>query len=238
MLPHQEAQYFVECALRNSLDLNKRTAEIKDLSNRVKQARRTWLPRMSTQVELSVTGEDFPLTDPGFAVGLSLDFSAPLVPVSTGIKAGSPGKEERSLGLSSSVGIGENLTGWQTPRIARIGLQKAETEMETAQRALEFSILQQLKGRSFLLDTLRLGEKRLELQAQRLVIEALMLEIGEITRLEYLESGIALARQRIDQLSRIVSLFQMEAVLLAQCGLEMLEHSHRYILRSVSEEML
>jgi hypothetical protein len=35
-----------------------------------------------------------------------------------------------------------------------------------------------------------------------------------------------------------VSLFQMEAVLLAQCGLEMLEHSHRYILRSVSEEML
>ena len=64
-----------------------------------------------------------------------------------------------------------------------------------------------------------------------------MLEIGEITRLEYLQSGIALARQRIDQLSLIVSLFQMEAVLLAESGSEMLERSHRYILVPGPEKM-
>jgi outer membrane protein TolC len=237
MLPDRETHYYVECALEYSLDLRKQQAEIKDLSNRVKQARCSWLPRMSTLFELSVSGESFPLTNPGFSVGINLDFSAPLAPLHTGITAGSGGAEERSLGLSSSVEVGENLMGWQTPRIARIGLRKAETKMETARKALEFSILQQLKGRSFLLDAIRLGEKRLELEEQRLSIEALMLDIGEITRLEYLESGIDFTRQRIDHLSRIVSLFQMEAILLAKCGLDTLERSHRHVLGTVSEEL-
>ena len=110
--------------------------------------------------------------------------------------------------------------------------------METARGALEFSVLQQLEGCSFLLDALRLGEHRLEAHVQRLSILAVMLDIGEITRLEYLESGIDLARQRIDQLSRIVSLFQLEALLLAECGLDSLEHSHRHVLCTVSEGLL
>ena len=126
--------------------------------------------------------------------------------------------------------IGENLMSWQTPRLARIELRKAETTMATDCRALEFSTLQQLEGRTFLLDALRVGEKRLELQTQRFSIEALMLEIGEITRLEHVESGVELALQRIEQLSRIVSLFQIEALLLARCGLDSLELCHRNIL--------
>jgi outer membrane protein TolC len=237
LLPNQDARFYVGRALQNSLDLSKGKAEITARSDALRQARRSWLPRMSTLVELSVTGEEFPLPDPGFSVGLNLDFSTPLVPLHTGITAGSRGMEERSLGLSSSAQIGENLSGWQSPRVARIGLQKAQTKMRSAQRTLEFSVLQQLKGRSFLLDTLRLEAERLALQAERRSIEALMLEIGEITRLEYLQSGIAFARQRIDQLSRIVSLFQMETVLLAECGLDMLERSHRYILVPGSEKM-
>jgi outer membrane protein TolC len=238
MLPREDAQYYVDHALEHNLDLRKLSAEITAQSDAVKAARRSWLPRMSTQMELSVAGEDFPLTEPGFSVGVNLDFSTPLVPFRTGITAGTRRAEERSLGLSSSAELGENLLEWQSLRIARIGLQKTQTEMRTARRAVEHSIQQQIRRRSFFLETLRLEEKKLELQAQRRSIEALMLEIGEITRLEYLESGIELTRQRIDQLSRIVSLFQMEVLLLAQCGLELLERSHQYILRTDAETML
>jgi hypothetical protein len=189
-------------------------------------------------VELSVRGEHFPLTDPGFSVGINLDFSTPPASMHTAMTAGSTAAGERSLGITSSVDIGENLMGWATPRLARIGLRKAETKMKTACRMLEFSILQQLEGRAFILDAIQVGEKRLELKKQRLSIEALMLEIGDITRLEYLESGIDLARQRIDHLSRIVNLFQMEAFLLAQCGLDGLEQSHLYVLCAATEELL
>ena len=235
MLPDREVQYYVECALKNSVDLEKQQAEITNLGNRVQQARYSWLPMMSTQVRLNVSGESFPLTEPGFSIGVNLDFSAPLAPWRTGVSAGSDGEDKRSLGLSSSVDVGENLMGWQAPRLAGIELCKAKTKMLSQCRVLEFSVLQQLEGRTFILDALRVGEKRLELQTQRFSIEALMLEIGEITRLEYLESGIELARQRIDQLSRIVSLFQVEAQLLARCGLDSIEQSHRYILCTVSE---
>jgi hypothetical protein len=110
--------------------------------------------------------------------------------------------------------------------------------MQRAERALEFSILQRLERRAFLLDTLLLGEKRLRLQDRRRDLQTLMLEIGEITRLEYLQDGITVARQRIDHLSRIMRLFQMETLLLAQCGLDLLYGSHRYILLSDSEGLL
>jgi outer membrane protein TolC len=238
MLNHEDAQYYVDCAVRNNLDLTRRTAEIAALADAVKRARSRWLPRMSSQVELSVSGEDFPLTDPGFSVGVNLDFATPLIPIRAGVTAGRREAEQRSLGLSSSADVGEDLLGWQSLRSARIGFQRAETGMRTARRTLEFSILQQLKKRTFLLDTLLLEEKKLDLQEQRRSIEALMLELGEITRLEHLESGIELARQRIDQLSRIVSLFQLEALLLAESGSEMLERSHRYILCAAEKELL
>ena len=83
-------------------------------------------------------------------------------------------------------------------------------------------------------ENLRLEVEKQGLQIQRHSIQALMLEIGEITRLEYLQSGIELTRLRIEQLYRIVSLFQLETSLLALCGLDLLDSSHNYIL--VAEE--
>ena len=49
---------------------------------------------------------------------------------------------------------------------------------------------QQLETRFHLLENLRLEVEKLQLQIQRHEIQALVLEIGEITRLEYLHSGI------------------------------------------------
>jgi hypothetical protein len=167
---------------------------------------------------------------------VNLDFAAPPVPLSTGISAGSRASGERSLGLQAYAELGENLSHWQSAKIAGIGLQKAQTEMERARRRLEDSVRRQLKQRHFVLDTLLLEQKRIDLQSRRTSIEALMLEVGEITRLEYLQSAIALSRQKIDQLTRIVGLFQVEAVLLAQCGMDMIEQSHQAVLQTASEE--
>jgi len=159
-----------------------------------------------------------------------LDFSTPFIPFRTGISAGSDAIGERSLGMTSSADVGENLEGVQSVRIAGIDLQKAQAEMQSFKLRLEFSVRQQLETRFHLLENLRLEIEKLQLQIQRQAIQALMLEIGEITRLEYLHSGIELTRLRIEQLSRIVSLFQLETSLLALCGLDLLESSHNYIL--------
>ena len=230
LLKAEDVQYYIDAARKNSFELQRRDSELAALQAALRQAQNSWLPRVSTQAEISVSGEGFPLVSPGFSLGLSLDFSTPFIPFRTGISAGSDAIGERSLGMTSSADVGENLEGVQSVRIAGIDLQKAQAEMQSSKLRLEFSVRQQLETRFHLLENLRLEIEKLQLQIQRHAIQALMLEIGEITRLEYLHSGIELTRLRIEQLSRIVSLFQLETSLLALCGLDLLESSHNYIL--------
>jgi len=230
VLKVEDVQYYIDAAGRHSSEIQRREAELAALQAALRQARSSWLPRVSTQAEISVSGEGFPLTSPGFSLGLNLDFSTPFIPFRTGITAGSDAIGERSLGMTSSADVGENLEGVQSVRIAGIDLQKAQAEMQSYKRRLEFSVRQQLETRLHLLENLRLEVEKQQLQIQRHSIQALMLEIGEITRLEYLQSGIELARLRMEQLSRIVSLFQLETSLLALCGLDLLDSSHNYIL--------
>lgn len=230
LLKVKDVQYYIDAARRNSYELQRRDSELAALQAALRQAQNSWLPRVSTQAEISVSGEGFPLVSPGFSLGLSLDFSTPFIPFRTSFSAGSDAIGERSLGMTSSADVGDNLEGVQSVRIARIDLQKAQAEMRSFERGLEFSVRQQLETRFHLLENLRLEVEKLQLQIQRHEIQALVLEIGEITRLEYLHSGIELTRLRIEQLSRIVSLFQLETSLLALCGLDLLESSHNYIL--------
>jgi outer membrane protein TolC len=230
MLEVEEEQFYVERAGRSSPDLAQREVEINALYANVQQARRLWLPKVSTQVELSVAGEQFPLTTPGFSVGLNLDFDTPVLPLRAGITAGSAEEGERSLGTTSYASPGTNLEGLRSVRVARLELAKGESGMRSYRRKLEYSVRQQYRSRCRALDILRLEERRLELQARRYAIEALMLEMGETTRLEHLQSGVELARRRIEQLSRIVSLFHLEADLLDMCGPEMMKDIHNHIL--------
>jgi outer membrane protein TolC len=236
MLPELDARYYVESALNNSVELSEQNAELMLLGRGVRQARYSWLPRISTQMEWSVTGERFPLTEPGFSLGVNLDFSTPLLPLSTGLTTGRRGENARSLGLGASADLAGNLQELQSRATARTRLQELQTEVDRMRRSLEHSILRELDRRSFMLNTLLLEEKRLKLSSRRIAIQELMLEIGEITRLEYLQSRIEFTRQQMEQLSRAVKLFQLEAEMLARCGMEILERSHRFILIADSEE--
>jgi outer membrane protein TolC len=230
MLEVEEEQFYVEQAGRSSLELKQKEVEIAALFANMQQARRSWLPRVSTQLEISVAGAQFPLTTPGFSVGLNFDFDTPVLPFRTGITAGGTGGGERSLGTTSYASPGTNIEALQSPRTARLELAKAESSRASYRRNLEYTVRQQYRSRCRALDILRLEESRLELQARRYTIEAIMLEMGETTRLQYLQSGVELARRRIEQLSRIVSLFHLEADLLDMCGPEMSRDIHNHIL--------
>jgi outer membrane protein TolC len=236
MLTVMQAEQYVDCARANSLEIERRSAEIRALRAALREARNDWLPKVSSRVELSLAGEEFPLSAPGVSMGLNLDFNTPLLPFRSGITGGYGYPEERSLGTSTSAQLAENLEGLRSVRLARIELRKAEAEKDRYERTLEYSVRQEFKTRSYLLDDIRLERRRLDLMTRRQEIQALMLEIGEITRLEYLQSGIELARLRIEQLSRIVSLFLVETTLLSYCGLEGLEGTHSHILTAEQNE--
>lgn len=230
MLEVQDPRFYLSYARQNSPDFKQGAAEVAFRRGELQQARRSFLPRVTANLELSVSGEAFPLSEPGYSLGVNLDFSTPIAPLQAGFTTGGRAGEDRSLGMSSTAALAENLAARQTFRSARIGVHKAETEMEELRQNLDHAILHLLERRLNVLDSLRLEERRLVLQERRRTIEALMLEVGEITRLRYLQNGIELARQQVEQISRVVALFQLEAALLARCGLELLDNCHHHIV--------
>ncbi len=232
MLPTENADYYLESACKNSAELNNKTLAIACLRRALKAAQLSWLPAISAEAELSLAGEEFPLSEPGFSLGLNFDFNAPLFPVHTGISAGSGKAGQRSAGLSSSIDLVENLESFEAVRIARLQLLKAKTESEEYRNDLFFSIRQQLQLRKHLIETLKLMKEKLDLEQRRHSIQAWKLEIGDITRLEFVQHDIELARLRIGIFTEIVSLFQLESSLLHRCGLKILRTSHKYIIAS------
>jgi outer membrane protein TolC len=227
LLGRQDPEYYLAAARAHSLQLQQQRAELFDLQATLRRARFSWVPEVSAQLQLSAYGESFPLTEPGFSVGVSLDWAVPILPGKLSASLGKQNPLERSASSSTSLAVAEDLEGIYSTTVARLNVRRAAAALETADRDLEFAIRQQLRGRAALRDALRLLREKLALAQRRRRVEALMVEIGEITRLEFVESEIELAKLRVEVLAQVVSLFNAEVALLRQCGLPDLEGSHQ-----------
>jgi len=232
LLVEREPAWFVEACLARNLELRRQEVELYGLRNQLEQSRLSWVPGISARAELSMAGEDFPLTEPGFSLGLELDFAPPLLPVSTGTTAGSSGPRERSAGVTGSLELGGDVEGVLAVRLATLRLDQACSRRDSIRRNLEFTVREQLQSRSHQLEALQLLREKRAIQERTQGIRSLMVDLGEITRLQLVEEEAELAALRIDILSAVVALFNQEVSLLEQCGLPGLETSYRAIIRT------
>jgi outer membrane protein TolC len=215
-----DAEAYLLAARRWSVELQRQQARLLELQEALRQAEWSWLPQVSARLELSMAGDELPLTEPGISIALGFTFRAPVLPGQLALSIGSAGPQERSTGFSSAVGLAENLGQLHSVSVARLNLLKAGSELEELQGSLEFAIREQLHSRTHQLALLGLLRGKEALAEKRRHIQALMLEIGEITRLELVEGELELARLRVQILSAVVSLFHLDAALLERCGLE------------------
>ena len=67
---------------------------------------------------------------------------------------------------------------------------------------------------------LLLMRRKLEIQKNKTKIEKLQLKLGEIKRIDYIQSSIEFAKEKINLIDSIASLYQKEISLLRLCGIK------------------
>jgi len=219
LLDSSEPRFYLAAAQQASLELHRRRTELSALSDAARRARFGWMPSLTAQAQLAASGAQFPLSEPGISVGLSLDFQTPLLPGAFGATAGRYGSSHHSASTAASVAVGDNLRALQAARLARLELQTAAALFQDFQAGLESGIRRQLQQREQQLHALGLQRERVRLRGKRQELMALMLELGEVTRAHFVEEEIELAGLRVRLVDAVAALFELEAALLQRCGL-------------------
>ncbi len=213
-----EEAAFLRLARKNSSDLEKLDRDLFDLRETLRREERSWMPELTAKLEVSVLGTAFPLTQPGFSLGLDFAFGGPVFPVSAGLRAGKSSPSERFLGSDGEAKVADDLEGLLSEEIARADLAKGLTTRREAERDIEFSIMEDLSSVEHERRALALLEEKRAVMEKKRSVEEVRLEVGDITRIDYVETEIELAKTKIAILEAVRNLFGRETSLRRRCG--------------------
>jgi outer membrane protein TolC len=226
----REAGYWLAQSKLHSVDFIKKRFEISLLHETLEKARFSWLPEISGRFTFSFSGNQYPLTEPGFSLGIDISFDLPVFPLKAGASAGKRTPEERSAGFSTSAGIAENIEYFYSRELASLNLAEAENALKDYQSELRFAIEESLVTIENQKKMLLLLDEKYEIEEKRLQIQQLKLELGQIQRIDYLTTEIDMASLKVAILSYIVALYNSEISLLRMCGRTDIHDTYRYII--------
>jgi len=178
-----------------------------------------WIPKIEGKADFSVSGQEYPLNEPSFSVGLDFTFDTPLLPGSLSMQAGKTGPEEHNRGIQADADVLENLGGLVDPYSARSNLYKKQMEKEELRRSIFFQVRSLTETIGMTADRIAVQKEKIAILDDKLRIEEQKMYLGEITRLDYVESEIEIAEQKTALLESIVGLYSREKELEILCGI-------------------
>jgi len=222
--------YYIDKAKKNSLEFMSKRLNLLQSKELLNKARWSSLPNIKANLELSMSGDHFPLSEPGFSLGLEFGFDLPASPLQATTTLGKQNPDERSTGLSATVEPVTNLAGLYSRQIAATNLSKTRKELDDFGIDTGFAIeenLEEIRNQRKTLDLLR---QKLKIEKSRLKIQELRAQLGEIKRIDLLNSEIELSKNKVEILSKVVELYNTEISLLKSSGIFRLKDTHRYIV--------
>ena len=135
-----QVKYWIKQARGKRLDLIKKRFQISVHQKALDRAKYSWLPEITGDFSFSFSGAEYPLSEPGFNLGINVSFQLPVMPIEAGTSLGKRSLLERSLGFTMSGTIPENLEELYSIKIAKINLSKAGSELEDFETDLHFNI--------------------------------------------------------------------------------------------------
>ncbi len=207
-----------EDARINNTDLLAAANRFESALQAKRQADLAWIPELKATAEITMSGDRFPLTEPGYRLGLDIAFGIPAVPISAGTAIGKAAPRERSLGLNADARPMENLESLLTSRAASLELGKADMSKEETEQELHFRIRDLISEISHMRAVIDLDREKLEIARTRLEILHERARLGEARRMEVAEAELAIARQRSSILEAAADLYRTELSLLMTAG--------------------
>ncbi len=193
-------------------------AELRTAREQARRARLTWLPDIRLSVEASSAAEQFPLTEHGLTLGVTFDFSLPLLPTESTLTAGGRTTGERSRGTSASIRPGDNVDAIYNRAAADVALSHSRARRDELLHQLEKDVAElaiDLQFRRAAVDSL---QTRMEVEERRAAVSKMRHTLGDITRLNLVEGELARARVAAEIVDAVVALFRTEIALLQTTG--------------------
>ncbi|MDC7235569.1 MAG: TolC family protein [Spirochaetales bacterium] len=182
------------------------------------EARFCWLPEIEATADVRFTGSRFPLSQPSFSMGLNFSFDAPLLPGRIEVQTGRSNPSEHNRSIRSETGVLENLDALVLPSIARNRLENIHRETEELKRQISFRVQALIHSIQFNSHRCAHTRENAALETDRLEIEGIRLETGELTRLDYVKAEVRLANHKTELIEAVAALYRDEMELAMICG--------------------
>lgn len=205
-------------ALSENIQLRQARNAVAVAGDAVRSARRVWLPQVSASASVQFSGDEFPLSDPTLGLGVDLAWNLPVAPVDVGGDISRSDQLSRSRSATISTTIPGNVEGLTAGDQARLSALQAGTNLLDQSTALTFQIEQAVDEISSRRRSLSVARRRLSLERRRVEIQLVLLELGQLTRVDAVESQVRLANLEIDLIESVVELFRTELAVLQTVG--------------------
>ena len=197
---------------------NRYLVEQARLQNRLLAAR--WLPNVQLQASARLNGEKFPLQYPDYGLRAVVEFPGELLPVSFSFGISTSPEREYGRSLTTSVQTPVSLRPLVDKHLAGTRLSLALEASRELEREIRYSLEEAVLAHERQRRSQELLRDRITIQEKKAAILLKQAELGQITRLDYLEGENELLASRLEHLSGVFELVRLERNIALLAGLE------------------
>jgi outer membrane protein TolC len=200
-------------ALQNNIELKSLKLSISQKQEEFKYASLSWIPSIRGSGSFSFSGRKFPLSTFSWSAGIIIEISTPWVATGFSGSTGFSGRHERSSNIRNTTSPVPSPVDSMTKHSTSLALSFEQENY----RLVEDRLVRQCSNT---VEKYRISDRKrmLSIEAMRLAGERFKLDgvkhdLGQITRLELMESGIKLAEKEIDCIKAAVAFLSAESEL-------------------------
>ena len=227
----EDESFFAEQALSNSLELKELEYSAHRSDAEYKILKRKYLPTVYVTCNAAIADNYFPISEKSFSVELTLDFDTPGIPGSVSMGIGKNSSDQRFRSFSAEADILGNSNMLYSEARGKIAYRRARWNRDKYARECRSKVAELYKNIQVLVKNLESSRKKIELEERKVGIEELKVQLGEEKRIDYVESQIELAQNRIQVFRAISDLYSQEVELMKLCGLSEAAYSGKKLIQ-------
>lgn len=179
----------------------------------------SWRPDIDLEASVQLSGERYPLQRPAYGLRAKIGFPFTFMPVTLSFGISTNPGIEYGRSLSSGTQTSDSLDFIVDGQMSRIALMQAVEACSSLTEDIMFQLDQAILDYERLRMEQRLIQESLRLQERKVSILSVQLDLGQVTRIEYLEGEQDLLGSRLELLSGIRSLMEGERRIESLSGL-------------------
>ncbi len=210
IVPGADSAAMQRLALEASREIDSQRLAVNRSLEELKALGRWFLPDISLQVDLALSGTRYPLQSPQASATLTVSFPWPAAPLQLTASGGSIPRTQSQASLAASVPVLEDPGAAVNVALARAAWESGALALADLEREVAFQVTVRASALERQRAALALRRRRLEMEERTTAILARQLDLGEARRLDYVRAETSLARSRAAQLESVLALQEAE----------------------------